>query len=224
MMKNCIITGGSSGLGSSLISDLIRSNYRILSLQRNSPITNQNVDWIKADFTELTYPWKTELVDWLKKNKQVDLLINNAAQYLRGPFKDTQVTSMMAINLISPIVLTNVIKNFLVEDSLIMNINSVAGKYAMEFEPVYSASKHGLKGFSKSLRLQLAEKKINVCDVYPGGMNTELWSVSNPYPGINKDNIMEPEQISNFLMYIIKSPNRNTFKEITLHPIEEKFV
>ena len=49
MMKNCIITGGSSGLGSCLISDLIRSNYRILSLQRNSPITNQNVDWIKDD-------------------------------------------------------------------------------------------------------------------------------------------------------------------------------
>ena len=32
---------------------MIKSNYRILSLQRNSPISNRNVDWIKADFTEV---------------------------------------------------------------------------------------------------------------------------------------------------------------------------
>ena len=223
MKKNCIITGASTGLGAKLVKDLIAGEYNVLTMQRNPPIAHPNVHWIKADFADIAFAWKDPLGDWLEKYGSIDLLINNAAKYINGPFNDSQVRSILSINLISPIVLTNIVIEIMVAGSLVMNINSVAGIYGMEFEPIYSASKHGLKGFSKSLRLQLADKKINVCDIHPGGMNTELWNSGNPYPGEDVNSAMDPAKISNFLMFVISSSHREMFKEFTLYPIQEKF-
>ncbi len=224
MKKTCIITGASSGLGAALVRDLIFADYVVLTMQRRPPPKNANVYWINSDFTDTTFGWKSQLNEWLQKHGTIDLLINNAAQYVRGSIKDNEVNSIIAINLISPIVLTRVAVESMIQGSFVMNINSVAGLYGMESEPVYSASKHGLKGFAKSLRLQLVNKGINVCDLYPGGMNTELWNKKNPYPGPDINNTMDPREISKFIMNIVNSPCRETFKEITLYPLQEKFV
>jgi short-subunit dehydrogenase len=224
MKKVCVITGASSGLGARLLQDLISLDYIILTMQRRAPLENSNVYWINSDFADMAFSWKSSLDIWIQKYGKIDLLINNAGQYIRGGAnKDDEVCSTIMVNLISPIVITQTVVRSMVHGSLVVNINSVAGLYAMEFEPVYSASKHGLKGFSKSLRLQLADQGINICDLYPGGMNTELWN-KNFYPGEDINNTMNPEKISKFLMFAINSPYRETFKEITLHPIQEKFV
>ena len=150
------------------------------------------------------------------------LLINNAAKYTFGSFDNIQVREILSINLISPIQITNLVTKKMESGGLVININSVAGIYGMENEPIYSASKHGLKGFSRSLRLQLSKRKINVLDIYPGGMNTELWNDSNPYPGGDLQKAMDSRKIANLIKLMLDYPYREIIKELVLYPIQDK--
>lgn len=221
-MKNCIITGASSGLGNSLLKELIPDGYRVLTIQRTPPMKHKNIHWIKADFSDNDSSWLKLLEDWIIENNGVQLLINNAAKYTFGSFDNIQVREILSINLISPIEITNLVTKKMESGGLVININSVAGIYGMENEPIYSASKHGLKGFSKSLRLQLSKRKINVLDIYPGGMNTELWNDSNPYPGGDVQKAMDSRKIANLIKLMLDYPYREIIKELVLYPIQDK--
>ncbi len=54
----------------------------------------------------------------------------------------------------------------------IININSIVGKEPKKFRSVHSATKWGLKGFSKSLRVEAEENGIKVINVYPTQIKT----------------------------------------------------
>jgi uncharacterized protein len=220
-LKNCIITGASSGLGRSLLKELISENYTVLTIQRTPPMKHKNVHWIKADLKESDRLPLHLLQDWTDNNN-VQLLINNAAKYDSGSFGSDQAREILAINLMSPIIITNIVEKNMTSGGLIININSVAGTHGMEYEPIYSASKHGLKGFSKSLRMQLSSRKINVLDIYPGGINTELWNDDNPYPGGDIKKTMNPKEIAALIRLMLDYPYREIIKDIVLYPVQDK--
>lgn len=76
----------------------------------------------------------------------------------------------------------------------IININSLAGKNPSPNEAVYSASKHGLSGFFKALRLELRESGIRVLDVYLGALKGTLMYSREDY-----DCLIDPEEAAHVI-------------------------
>jgi len=76
---------------------------------------------------------------------------------------------MMNVNTLSPIAITKAALPFMKKQksgSIVM-VNSIAGLLGVPVRTLYSASKFGLEGFSKSLRSEIKAKGINVTNIYP---------------------------------------------------------
>ena len=109
---------------------------------------------------------------------QISVLVNNAAIPCYGlpldEMNEDQMWDSLETNLVAPIKLTHKIYPLLKEQGYgsIININSIVGKESKKFRSVHSATKWGLKGFSKSLRIEAKENGIKVINVYPTQIKT----------------------------------------------------
>jgi hypothetical protein len=111
---------------------------------------------------------------------KIDILFNNAGfgrlDWLENlePQKDIQY--QIAVNLTGLILLTRlVLPSMLARRSgTIINMSSVAGWIAPPLYSIYSATKHGVRGFTDALRREVAPFGIKVCGIYPGGATTEF--------------------------------------------------
>ena len=105
-------------------------------------------------------------------------LVNNAAIPCYGlpldGMKPMQVYESIETNLLSPIRLTQKIYPLLKEQrhGSIININSIVGKEPKKYRSVHSATKWGLKGFTKSLRIEAEDYNVKLINVYPSQIKT----------------------------------------------------
>ena len=97
----------------------------------------------------------------------VDILVNNAGieSTLRYDLRDAEeIRQMIAVNLTGPMELTRIVLPGMIERGRghIVNIASVAGLMPSAYEEPYTATKYGLVGFTKSLRLTAQDCNWNV--------------------------------------------------------------
>lgn len=216
MIKKILITGVNSGVGFNLAKKLSRK-FKIIGLSRSNnnikKINSKNFSFNKVDLS------KIEEIDSLKKTKNIDCLINNASIFKQKDFKNlttAEILSIIQTNLIGTILLT---KKILKENNLkkIINIISVSGLNGIKNQTIYSSSKHGLKGFFESLNYEIG-KNTKIYNIYPGGINTELW---NNYKNIKKKkakNFLSPDDIFSLVFFLIKQNNNAIYKNIVLFP------
>ncbi|HVH53447.1 MAG TPA: SDR family NAD(P)-dependent oxidoreductase [Actinomycetota bacterium] len=107
-----------------------------------------------------------------------DVLINNAGIPGGGRFEDLsleQIEQVIRVNLLGVLVCTKVFLPMMLDRRAghIVNVGSLAGRYAAPGTSVYSASKHGVVAFSEALYYELAPRGILVTSVNPGFAATE---------------------------------------------------
>tara|TARA_R110002167_G_scaffold223081_2_gene428128 strand:+ start:2869 stop:3525 length:657 start_codon:yes stop_codon:yes gene_type:complete len=213
--KTILITGGTSGLGKEMVTHFTKLGYDIHTLGRNSD---------KVDFPckSVDISNESEIINFINKIDNIDILINNAAIYQRSDYdniKQSDINSVIDINLKGSIMVTlhSITK---MKRGRIININSVAGLSGIRNQSLYSASKAGLKVFMDSLSQELIERDILISNIHPGGINTELWNDNNKYPGdITK--LLHPKDIINTVDYIIGLSDNIVVKDITIFPTNE---
>ncbi len=110
-----------------------------------------------------------------------DVLVNNAGIPGGGRFEDLsieQVERVIRVNLLGVVLCTKVMLPLMLAQRRghIVNVASLAGRYATPGAAVYSASKHGVVAFSESLYYELAPKGILVTSVNPGFAPTEAFT------------------------------------------------
>ena len=107
------------------------------------------------------------------------VLINNAGVEAWGPFEhatEASIDEQIAVNLAAPIHLS---RAFLPEmlargTGTIIHVASLAGKLGSPNSAAYTASKHGLVGFSRALRSEVAGRGVSSCVVCPSFVRTAL--------------------------------------------------
>ena len=181
-----LITGGSSGIGFSLASKLVdrdntvvicsRNRQKLSEAKRKIPeihtivcdITNEKelealVEKIEADFHGLNV-----LVNNAGQLKPIDLTVAAADKKTLEEEVDT--------NLLAPIVLTLSLLPVLSKQpsSAIINVSSGLAYVPMASHPIYCASKAAMHSFTQSLRYQLADKSVDVIEVLPPAVDTEM--------------------------------------------------
>ena len=83
---------------------------------------------------------------------------------------------MMNVNCTSHIAVTKAVLPGMIErkSGQIVNISSMAGLVGVPVRTMYSASKFALSGFGKSLRAEVKPHGIDVIQIYPGYVNTNI--------------------------------------------------
>jgi NAD(P)-dependent dehydrogenase (short-subunit alcohol dehydrogenase family) len=121
---------------------------------------------------------------------QIDILVNSAGANWMRPLAVSPpeaIIGLVEVNLLGAMLLTRAVLPGMLarRHGAIISVGSLSGRVAME--PLYSATKYGLRGFSLSLRRQLAGTGVSVSLVSPGNIDTAMTShikAGMPEPGL----------------------------------------
>ncbi len=186
-----LVTGGSSGIGAGLaeayagrgatVGIVARRQDRLAEVldrcRRHSPDSRM---WV-ADLADPAAVDRLAM-DALEELGGVDVLVNNAGipkrRHVTALTIDT-ITDVMHLNYLSPMRLTMALLPHMLErgSGTIVNISSIAATLSAPGESAYDASKAALTAFSEAMAVDLWETGIGVMVVYPGVIDTDLFSL-----------------------------------------------
>jgi short-subunit dehydrogenase len=185
-----LITGASSGIGKDMARYLASKNIDLILVARRKDILEKlkkelkvNVEIINLDLNIIDNAYK--LYD-MCKDKNIDILINNAGFGLFGNFIDTDLNKeleMINVNSVTPHILTKLfLQDFVKKDSgYILNTCSSAGFMAGPKLNTYYATKNYLLKLTMAINEELRQLKSNVYigALCPGPVNTEFNKVAH---------------------------------------------
>jgi short-subunit dehydrogenase len=229
-MLNIVITGASKGMGKAMAEKFAAAKNNIFICSRNEKELAQTarevnerfgnyVDYFSADLSQKQEVLK--FADWLlNKNIPIDILINNAGQFIPGSVynePDGNLEKMLDINLFSAYHLTRALLPQMMKKKCghIFNICSIASLKAYSNGGSYSISKFALAGFSKNLREEMKPFNIKVTAVYPGAVMTASWEGAN----IPAERIMEVEDVATMIFSASSLSPQACVEDIVIRPL-----
>lgn len=183
--KTALITGSSSGIGEEIAITLSKKGYNVFltgrreeKLVENAQKLEGNHGFLAGDLSDLVFCKK--LINTVEDEfGQIDILVNNAGEYVWSKIENTelsQIHRVTRLNLEVPYFLSSLVVPSMKQNKWgrIINIGSISGAVGEANASLYSASKAGLIGMTKSLGLELAEYGITVNTINPGWVKTDL--------------------------------------------------
>ena len=180
-MKNkvVLITGASSGIGKSIGEYLQEKGFIVYGTSRNpKKYTNSKFPLLALDVSDED-SIKKAVSQIIEKEKQLDILINNAGKGITGPVEETPIEEMKKAFDTNFFGVVNVCKGVLPQmrkqkNGLILNISSIAGYMGLPYRGIYSATKSATSILSEVLSLETKQFGITVVDVAPGDFATNI--------------------------------------------------
>lgn len=186
--QTAVVTGGTSGIGLAIVERLAALGYRIYFCARSADAVREveerfRKEGVSIEGTSVDVSAPAEVDSWIasiaEQETSVSAVINNAGTNGGGELStisDEDWTRVLSTNLNSVFFVTralsraDLIPNF----GRVVNIASTAGKQGIAYATPYSASKHAVIGFTKSLAKELAPRGITVNAVCPGYVETPM--------------------------------------------------
>jgi short-subunit dehydrogenase len=206
-----LITGASGGIGSSTARELARQGASVVLAARRADLLDALASELSASGVE-AFAIPTDLTDAaqierlveraLERFGKIDILVNNAGIGTPRSLVKTPPDAIrreLEVNLVGAILLTRAILPGMLERrrGAIISVASVAGHVAVE--PLYSATKFGIRGFSLALRRQLRGSGVTVSVVSPGFVKTPMTRGTKlPMPG--------PEIVARRIAKLVRKP------------------
>lgn len=179
-MKTVLITGATSGIGLTIANKLHQSGVKVFGTSR-SPEKYQHQVAFELLVLDITSDESIQscVATLSAKSAVLDALINNAGITINGSAEETSSAlahKQMETNFWGAVNMTKAILPLMraQQKGHIITIGSLAGLIGTPFQPYYSASKHALEGFFKSLRLEVKPFNIQVSVIEPGFFKTNL--------------------------------------------------
>ncbi|NSL85542.1 SDR family oxidoreductase [Chitinophaga solisilvae] len=209
--KTVVITGGSSGIGKALVTEILRRGAIVAVCGRRLPALealkneiNHPSLYIEAADVSVESDCKTFIENVIARFGKIDILINNAGISMRALFSEVElsvVKSVMDINFWGTVYCTRyAYASILANKGTIAGISSIAGYRGLPARTGYSASKFAMQGFLEALRTENLHTGVNVMWVCPGFTtsnirNTALDPHGHPQSEtpLNEDKLMSAE-------------------------------
>lgn len=186
--KKIWITGASSGIGESLAYELSKyQNQLILSARNEEKLSSiaekcrregSSVTLVPFDLSDLASIQQAAR-KVLEEVGSVDMLINNGGISQRSLVHQTEVEidrKIMEVNYFGNIALTKAILPEMIQNGggQIAVTTSIVGKFGFPLRSAYSASKHALYGFYKTLQTEYKMSNVHVTMICPGRVKTNI--------------------------------------------------
>ena len=187
--KTAIITGGSRGIGRSIVEVFAQHGANVAFTYRSSYDSANSLIKELQTYKTIVKAYQSNAADFqsaqqlvldvLEDFDQIDVLVNNA-----GITKDNLLMRMgeedfdkvIEVNLKSVFNMTKAVQRTMLKQrkGSIINMSSIVGVKGNAGQSNYAASKAGIIGFSKSVALELGSRNIRSNVVAPGFIETEM--------------------------------------------------
>lgn len=231
-----VITGGSDGLGKGLAHRLIQEGCRLALVGRNeeklkavvaelssvsSAAVGVEAKYFVADMTKVEQIQKA-VADIKLTFGSVDILVNNAGIWNPGDLASHTIEKIREIfetNTLGLISMTKEVLAILKEkkQGQILNVISIAGVETVPaYGLIYTASKHAVKGFTDTLKLEAQEYGVKVMGFYPGGMATHIMAAAGINAPADDSQAMKVSDVAEVLTFVLKQPQDVWFDHLEL--------
>ena len=231
--KVVIITGASSGIGAETARHLSRLGCRLTLAARSEEklrVLAGELDTdaliVRTDVTALDDVQR--MVDTtIERFGRIDVMFANAGIYIPGKVDEgdpTQWSNLMNVNVDGVLNCAYaVLEQMKAQGSGdILVTSSISGFVDIDWEPIYSASKHAIQGFVHTLRRQVAPMGLRVGAIAPGAVATELWGVTDPDEierlAIREQSFIRAEDVARAVVFMLAQPLHVTIRDLVILP------
>jgi len=236
------ITGASSGIGAATAKILAQNGAKVvLSARRTEQLEQLSQEIERAGGQAIIKPLDVtdrkavaQVGDELEALGGVDILINNAGLMPLSPMIEGRVDEwerMIDVNIKGVLyaihaVLPGMAKR---KHGHIVNLGSVAGRFAFKGGAVYCGTKFAVRAISDTLRQEAVEYGVRVTDIEPGAVATELAN-STQHEATKKAitgeggfyapdaKILQAEDIASAILYVVSQPEHVNIGELLIRP------
>lgn len=220
-----LITGGCDGLGKAL-AERFSSRYKVVITSHSEKHVRKAAEESRCDGIMMDVrnhqSIRSGVQYVLDTYGKIDCLINSAGIWIEGKIEDNseeEIQELVETNLSGVLLVTRAVVPSMKDrkSGTIININSQNGFQAKKERSIYTASKWGVTGFTKSLQEELSEYGIRVTGLYPGKMNTRLFSKA----GVEKkmDDAINIERAVDVVEFMLSMPDDVLITEVGIKSI-----
>lgn len=226
-----LVTGASEGIGRAVAVALGKAGYRVGVTARNPAKLAAVIEQLEragvvvagqpADVADPAQvePLIRRVTDQLGP---IEVLVNNAGVAFTKPFLETTLEEWdrtFATNVRGLFVVTRAVLPGMkaLGRGDVVNIASLAGRNGVANAVAYSASKHAVLGFGRSLMLEVRKDGIRVITICPGSVDTPLLRNAPAFsPAF--DRILKAEDVAETVVDAVRLPRRAMVSELDVRP------
>jgi 3-oxoacyl-[acyl-carrier protein] reductase len=231
MPQTALITGATEGIGRATALALGRAGYRVGVCARTEAKVRQLVEELRSDGIEAAgapcdvgHPEETSrMVEEVQRALgAIGVLINNAGVLIARPFEEltleewdiTMNTNVRSLYLVTRAVLPGMRQR---REGSIVNVASLAGRNGFVGGTAYTASKHAVLGFSRSLMLEVRKDNVRVVAICPGSVDTSMMH-HQPMLKAEPSRILQAEDVAATILHTLTLPERAMVSELDIRP------
>ena len=242
-----LVTGASSGIGEATARALSRQGAAVALVARRA----DRLERLAAELTDLGGAALAIEADVTQQPQaagaveravahfgRLDTVVNNAGVMLNGPIVGAPLEEwdrMVAINVSGLLYVAHAALPHLLEAAEhaprrvadMVNLSSIAGRFANRGAGVYNATKFGVNAFSESLRQEVTTRHVRISVVEPGVVKTELFGHQRPETQERYEQLfgelekLDADDIAEAIEYIVTRPRRVAVAEMLVRPTEQ---
>jgi ribitol 2-dehydrogenase len=231
--KVAILTGASSGIGLATAHALVAEGATVVAVARSE----NRLAELAADLGDRVTPLAADVADpatadrivaaALERHGRLDIVLPNAGIYVGGDLVDTEqadIAALVGTNVTGVMTLVRAALPHLIAQGSgdILVTSSVSGHQDIEWEPVYSASKHAVQSFVHTVRRQSAGSGVRIGAIAPGVVLNPLWGFTHGSPEeaerIAEGTGIRSSDVADAIVFMLTRPPHVVVRDLVLLP------
>ena len=231
--RTAVVTGASSGIGAATARHLAAEGFHVFCAARRS----DRVEALAAEIAgtavrcDVTDPDQVAALAE-RVGPRLDVLVNNAGgAFGSGPVSEADGDdwrAMFEVNVIGLMQVTKALLPAVVASGagVILNVGSTAGRIAYEGGAGYTAAKHGTQVVTETLRLELYDQPVRVCEIAPGMVRTDEFALIRfdgdrekaeaVYAGVAEP--LTADDVADAITWMVTRPAHVNIDELVIRP------
>ena len=195
-MSVILVTGASTGIGLATAVTLARAGHDVVATMRNPAHSPELAGIAAKEKLRVTIhamdvdndaSVKNAVAEIIKQRRQIDVLVNNAGVGMMSPIEEmplAEFRQVMETNFFGALRCIQAVIPGMRErkSGCIVNVTSIAGRFAMAPQAAYASSKWALEALSEILAQEVKGFNIRVAIVEPGVIATPIFGKAKPIP------------------------------------------
>jgi len=231
--RSAVVTGASSGIGAATARHLAAEGFHVFCAARREERVTALADEIGGTAVRCDVTDQHD-VDALAQRvgPRLDVLVNNAGgAFGAAPVAEADADDwrrMYEVNVIGLMQVTKALLPALIASGagVILNVGSTAGRIAYEGGAGYTAAKHGTQVVTETLRLELYDQPVRVCEIAPGMVRTDEFALVRfdgdrekadaVYAGVPEP--LTAEDVADAITWMVTRPSHVNIDELVIRP------
>ena len=218
--RAAIVTGASSGIGLAIARMLCEEGHAVTMAARRAEKLQTAVDGLASEGFEVhgvaaSLAEESEIQKVVEAHREryarLDVLVNNAGVGIGAPLGDVQTKHLdmqLDVNLRSIVLFYRECLSMLQaagaehSNALVVNTSSISGKRAEAWLSVYSATKHGVVGWTEAMNKELGAQGIKSTALCPAFVDTPMTDFAKGQ--VKAEEMIRPQDIAESVRFLLR--------------------